>query len=194
MILDKFWNFTLFGAFKAFYIIIKVSLLALYERISTYFWILNLSQGSNPKIIQRGTFIRYPNNVIFSIGVCIGRNCQFTSEFSDSFINIGENSQINIGCQVDFSGGITIGNEVVISEEVIVMSHTHGLNPKSSPVKVEKFIGDGVWIGARSIILPQAAVIGSNSIIAAGSVVTKNVPNNVIVGGNPARIIKKISC
>jgi len=191
--MDKFWNFRFLGLFTAFFLVSRVFLISLYEIISTFFWRFNLAKGSNPKIIQFGTEIRNVNNVFFSDNVSIGRFCKIFTEFSNSKLVIGENSQINTKCQIDFSGDLTIGINVVISEESILMTHDHGYDPKSKPIKYPKLIEDNVWIGSRSIILPKAGFIGQNSIIAAGSVVTRDVPQNVIVAGNPAKIIKRLN-
>ena len=105
---------------------------------------------------------------------------------------IGINSQVNMGVHLDFTGNLTIGENVVISDYVIIETHSHGYDPHSKPIASELTIEDNVWIGVRSIILSQVTYIGKGSIIAAGSVLTKNVEPNTIVGGNPARLIKKI--
>jgi len=110
----------------------------------------------------------------------------------DSVETIGNNTQVNKNVELDYSGGLTIGDNVVISENATIMSHDHGLNPKSKPNKIEKKIGNNVWIGARSIIQSKVRSIGENSIIAAGAIVTKNVEPYTIVGGNPAKLIKSI--
>jgi acetyltransferase-like isoleucine patch superfamily enzyme len=191
--LNRFWNYRILGVFTASMIIFKVALLTFYEIVSTFFWKFNLAKGSSPRIVQYGTEIRNVKNVFFGENVSIGRYCQIFTEFQDSRLTIGNNSQINTKCQIDFSGDVKIGENVVISEESILMSHDHGYDPKSIPVKCPKLIEDNVWIGSRSLILPKVKVIGENSIVAAGSVVTKDVPKNVVVAGNPAKIIKTLS-
>ena len=81
----------------------------------------------------------------------------------------------------------------MIGPNVTIVTVNHDINPKTrinasaKPVK----IGKNVWIGADCTILP-GVIIGENSIIGAGSVVTKNIPNNVIVAGNPAKLIREI--
>ncbi|WP_375239918.1 acyltransferase [Aurantibacter sp.] len=142
--------------------------------------------------IQRRAIIRYPKNITIKSNVNIGRNVSITTEFEDSKLVIGVDSQLNRNVELDYSGGVLLGKNIVISEGSIIMSHSHGFDPKSKPQKMFKNIEDNVWIGARAIVLPQAQNIGKNSIIAAGSVVTKDVPPYSIVAGNPAKVIKNI--
>lgn len=86
-------------------------------------------------------------------------------------------------------GGITLGDRVQIGPHVTIVTDNHDFKNRSvlicKPVKV----GNGVWIGANVTILPGVTV-GENAVIAAGAVVTKDVPANSIVGGNPAKVIR----
>lgn len=108
-------------------------------------------------------------------------------------IKVGKNVFINSGCCFQDQGGIEIGDNVLIGQQVVIATINHDLNPSKranmfpAPVK----IGNGVWIGAHATIL-SGVTIGDNAIIAAGAVVTKDIPQNVVVGGVPAKIIKKI--
>ncbi len=108
-------------------------------------------------------------------------------------ISIGKNVFINSGCRFQDHGGITIGDGALIGHNVVLATLNHDINPrKRSDMHPEPiFIGTNVWIGANATILP-GVTIGDGSIVAAGAVVTKNVPTNVIVGGVPAKIIKRI--
>lgn len=109
------------------------------------------------------------------------------------FISIGKNVFINHACSFLDMGGITIEDEVLIGPKVNLITENHPINPKdrraliTNPILIKK----RVWIGAGATILP-GVTIGKNSIIAAGAVVSKDVPDNVIVGGIPAKIIKSI--
>ena len=90
-------------------------------------------------------------------------------------------------------GGITIGDGAFIGHNVVIATLNHDFDPKerstTHPSKV--VIGKNVWIGANATVVP-GVTIGDNSIIAAGAVVTKDVPPNVIAGGVPAKVIKSI--
>jgi acetyltransferase-like isoleucine patch superfamily enzyme len=188
----KYWNSRPLGLIKFLSVIIRVVYISVFEKVSSFFWKFNLGEVGMKLVVQKGASIRYPRNLTLGDNVSIGRGVNIYTEFSDSKLIIGSNSQINRGVELDFSGNLTIGDYVVISEHANIMGHDHGLKPLSSPVKVGKVISNRVWIGANSIILPQVSFIGENAIVAAGSIVTKNVAANTVVGGNPARIIRII--
>jgi acetyltransferase-like isoleucine patch superfamily enzyme len=108
-------------------------------------------------------------------------------------LSIGKNVFINFDCTFLALGGITIENNVLIGPKVSLISEGHPLNPaeRQSLVPGKILIKKNAWIGANAIILPGVTV-GENSIVAAGAVVSKDVPNNSIVGGVPAKLIKTI--
>ncbi len=108
-------------------------------------------------------------------------------------ISIGKNVFINSGCRFQDQGGIRIGDGALIGHNVVMATLNHDIDPRKRSDMHPKpiFIGNNVWIGANATILPGVR-IGDGAIVAAGAVVTKNVPSNVIVGGVPATIIKRI--
>jgi acetyltransferase-like isoleucine patch superfamily enzyme len=99
---------------------------------------------------------------------------------------------INARTTIDCSSSITIGHNVRISTGVTIMDsdfhQVDGSKPKSRPIR----IGDRVWIGLNAIIL-KGVTIGEGAVVAAGAVVTRDVPPNTIVAGNPARVVKEAS-
>lgn len=109
------------------------------------------------------------------------------------FISIGKNVFINHACSFLDMGGITIEDEVLIGPKVSLITENHPTDPNDRRALIAKpiVIKRRAWIGAGATILPGVTV-GENSIIAAGAVVSKDVPDNVIVGGIPAKIIKEI--
>ena len=137
-----------------------------------------------------GVVVRYPGGIVLNEGVSIADNCFITSEFPDSRLEIGNDSRIGRFCHLDFSGGVVMGKNCTISEGVVIESHDHGHDPGSVPERCPLHIGDEVWIGMRSIILPRVTRIGDRAIIGAGAVVTREVPPRAVVAGNPARVIK----
>ena len=106
---------------------------------------------------------------------------------------IGKNVFINFDCVFLDLGGITIEDNVLIAPKVSLLTESHPLNPNERQSLIPKpiHIKKNVWIGANATIL-HGVTIGENSIVAAGSVVSKDVPDNVVVGGIPAKIIKNI--
>lgn len=110
-------------------------------------------------------------------------------------ISIGHKSGIGENSFIQDIGEIKIGSNVLMGPEVMIFTSNHCtkknklINEQGQIIKNVK-IEDDVWIGARSIILP-GVIVGQGSIIAAGSIVTKNVEPYSIVGGNPAKFIKE---
>lgn len=110
-------------------------------------------------------------------------------------VEIGDNFYANMDCVFLDVNKISIGDNVMVGPRVSFYTAGH---PTDAEVRVKELefglpiaIEDNVWIGGSASILPGVTV-GENSIVAAGAVVTKDVPNNTIVGGNPARVIRKI--
>ena len=108
-------------------------------------------------------------------------------------LHIGKNVFINMGCKFQDQGGIFIGNGTLIGHNCVMATINHDQDPANrgsmtfKPIR----IGDDVWIGANVTITP-GVTIGNGAIIAAGAVVTKDVSPRTLVGGIPAKFIKKI--
>lgn len=116
----------------------------------------------------------------------------FTADFGKN-IKIGKNVFINSGCRFQDQGGITIGNGSLIGHNVVMATINHDYNPKKRGTMYLKpiVLEENSWIGSNATILP-GITIGANSIVAAGSVVTKDVPANTIVAGNPAKFMSNL--
>ena len=111
-----------------------------------------------------------------------------------SKLSIGDNSGVGVDCIC--GGEVIIGNDVMMGPECVIISRNHEFSRTDIPMRLQGYeeaktctIGDDVWIGRRAMIMP-GVTIGSHSIIAAGAVVTKDVPEYAIVGGVPAKVIK----
>lgn len=106
---------------------------------------------------------------------------------------IGKNVFINFDCVFLDLGGITIEDNVLIAPKVSLLSEGHPLSPndRQSLVPSHVHIKENAWIGVGATILP-GVTIGENSVVAAGAVVSKDVPANTVVGGVPAKTIKTI--
>lgn len=110
-------------------------------------------------------------------------------------VSLGDNS--GIGVNATISNYVTIGKNVMMGPDCLVYTSNHKFDNIEIPMCQQGFsepkpvvIGDDVWIGARVIILPGVK-IGQGSVIGAGSVVTKDVEEYTVVGGNPARLLKR---
>lgn len=138
----------------------------------------------------RSTIIRMDSNS--QISVDKGFSIYYGGDiicFRNSKLNLGSgfcNSNIKIRC----TNSITIGNNVAISHDVTIMdSDAHNIDYDGYEMTKPIIIGNNVWIGSRVIIL-KGVRIGDGAIVAAGAVVTKDVPENSVVVGCPAKVIK----
>lgn len=129
----------------------------------------------------------------------IGENSQVLPPFRcdyGSHIHIGSETFINFNVSMIDVGEIRIGSKVLIGPGTGIFTAIHPIDPEVRSTGVEKAkpitIEDQVWIGGNATILP-GVTIGEGSIIGAGSVVTKDIPEMSIVAGNPAKIIRKIN-
>ena len=106
---------------------------------------------------------------------------------------IGKNVFINSGCKVQDQGGIEIGDGTLIGHNVVLATLNHALAPERRGDLIPRpiRIGKNVWIGSYAVILP-CVTIGDGAVIAAGAAVTKDVPENSVVGGVPARVLRTI--
>lgn len=110
-------------------------------------------------------------------------------------IDVEENFYANFDCTILDEGKVTIGKNCMIAPGVHIYTNTHPIHAEEriTEVKYTKpvAIGDNVWMGGRAVINPGVSV-GDNAVIASGAVVTKDVPANAVVGGNPASVIRSL--
>lgn len=109
-------------------------------------------------------------------------------------IHVGKNVFINMGCKLQDQGGIFIGDGALIGHNVVLATLNHAKSPcdRSTMLPAPIHIGKNVWIGANATVLP-GVTIGDGAIVAAGAVVNRDVPENTVVGGVPAKVIKHLS-
>lgn len=117
----------------------------------------------------------------------------FYTDFGKN-ITIGKNVFFNTGCSFQDRGGIHIGDGLLLGMNVTIATLSHGmsLGTRNTTYPSPVIIGNNVWVGSNATILP-GVTIGDNSVVAAGAVVTKNVPENTVVAGVPAKTVKNIN-
>ena len=107
-------------------------------------------------------------------------------------LRLGDRCFVNVGTVLIAVEEISVGDDVAFGPEVYVVdSNSHGVEGRphvTAPVR----IGDGCWLGARSIVLP-GVTIGRRVLVGAGSVVTRDVPDDVLVAGNPAQVVRPLT-
>ena len=140
-----------------------------------------------------------PEEITQILSRILDKELQDVAVFTPLYINcgkhitIGKNVFINFDCTFLAVGGITIEDDVLIGPKVSLITENHPLNPKErkglagKPILIKK----NAWIGANATIL-SGVTIGENAVVAAGAVVSKDVPDNTVVGGIPAKFIKNI--
>lgn len=108
-------------------------------------------------------------------------------------IKLGRNVFINSGCCFQDQGGIELGDGCMIGHQVVIATLNHDLMPerRASMIPAKVTLGRNVWVGAHATILP-GVTIGDNSVVAAGAVVTKDVPANCVAAGVPASVVKRL--
>jgi len=139
------------------------------------------------------------NQIIQKLFNSIGENAWIESPFNCDYgynITIGDNFYANTNCTILDCAKVTIGNNVLIGPNVSLYTPNHAFDADERKEGYERslpiHIGDNVWIGGSVTIVP-GVTIGDNTIIGAGSVVTKDIPSNVIAAGVPCRVIRSIT-
>jgi acetyltransferase-like isoleucine patch superfamily enzyme len=145
-------------------------------------------------IVKRGYFyIRFATSFLDVASNVVITN--FDVPNPKSGLRVLGHCEINNGCQIDISGGVTLGKNVVISSSTIIETHSHIFDGCSmfakQTTRSSLIIEDEVWIGNNSIITSSVNRIGRGAVIGTGAVVTKDIDSYDVVGGVPARFIRK---
>jgi acetyltransferase-like isoleucine patch superfamily enzyme len=183
-----------------------------------YFWILYTYMSTFlMKLILSLKGVEYTKNIKFygmakfkmaaTASILVGKNCSFRSKHTSNLIGINRpciitalapGSRLTIGNNCGLSGTvigcvkeIRIGNNVKCGANTLITdTDWHPEDPRSGVPKAV-YIHDNVWLGVNVVVL-KGVTIGENSLIGAGSVVVKDIPANVIAGGNPCKILKNL--
>jgi acetyltransferase-like isoleucine patch superfamily enzyme len=116
---------------------------------------------------------------------------RFWCEIAGGTIQVDDGAEIGRHSVVDFSGGLQIGKNALISEGVLIYTHDHGYDPRSEPTATSLSIGENAWIGARAVILPSVSMIGDHAIIGAGAVVSQDVPAGHVCVAAKSRVFPR---
>lgn len=173
---------------------------------NVYYVIKSRILFKNVRMVRFPVFVRGKKYIDFGSNLTTGRYCRIEVNgiHSEKKLIFGENVNIGDYVSIRCANRISIGNNVLMGSRVLIIDNSHGKytgenqdNPNTPPNQRELVtkpikIEDNVWIGEGAVI-QQGVSIGYGSIIAANSVVTKNIPEKCLVGGVPARILKKYS-
>lgn len=150
------------------------------------------------KLVRRPIFIRGKSSFRYGKGLSTGRNCRI-EVFEQGLITMGDNCQIGDNVHLVSSGCVEIGNDCLFASKVFISDTSHGAygpdTPLSAPAERKLTaegvrIGDRVWLGENVCVLPGVS-IGDGTIVGAGGIVTRSLPDNVIAVGAPAQPIKR---
>lgn len=174
--------------------------------IRLIYWLLLTKLFYRPaRLMRQPAYIRGRMSIRWGTGFTTGVGTRIDALGSphEIQVQIGERVQLNDYVHIAAVESITIGNDVLIASKVFISDHNHGLyagpeeqsQPLMAPasrelVSAPVVIGDRVWLGEHVCVLPGVH-IGSGTVVAAGAVVTQDLPENVIVAGVPARVIKR---
>lgn len=128
----------------------------------------------------------------------LGSSCTIEPDFRCDYgcnIHVGENFYANFGCVILDVAEVRIGSNCLLGPGVSLFTATHPVEPelrlKGLELGLPITIGDNCWLGGRSVINP-GVTLGNNVVVASGAVVTKSFPDNVVLAGVPARVVKEI--
>lgn len=146
--------------------------------------------------IGRYMEIGCPENVMIGSNLFAGDGLVLRA-CGNASLNIGDRFGANGNVRIiaDCGGEIVIGSDVIVGPNVVIRARSHAFDAVDRPIREQGHrgsrivIGDDVWIGANAVVL-SSVTIGAHAVIAAGAVVTRDVPDYAVVGGSPARLIR----
>ena len=149
--------------------------------------------------MSRPSQVEFREEIIRKVFAEVGNNCYIEPPFHANWgcnMHVGNDFYSNFNLTVVDDADIYIGDSVMIAPNVVIATGSHPICPelreKVYQYNLPVHIGNRVWIGAGAIILP-GVTIGDDSVIGAGSVVTKDIPSGVIAVGNPCRVLREIN-
>lgn len=169
----------------------------IFDVLTYYFFILRKKKNPRTACILFNNLLiskRKRYNILRNIGVSVNSNSTIIDPFyfEQGKVNLLGKVFINVNCVFLDAGGIVIGHNTAIGPNVVITTVSHPVHPEKRPqetICAPVLIGNNVWIGANSTILPGVS-IGNNSVIAANSVVNTDIPPDTLYAGSPA-VFKK---
>jgi acetyltransferase-like isoleucine patch superfamily enzyme len=158
--------------------------------LNTFLYRLACNSCGRGTRFQHNIYLGEPSSVSIGEEVFISNGFQASSELPGRSLRIGHRVSINPNVSLDYTGDLTVEDDVLISAEVLIYTHDHGTDPRSAPIATSLIIGRSAWIGVRSTILPGCSVVGQGAVVGAHSLVTKDVAPYTVVAGNPAKVIR----
>lgn len=186
---QPWWLHCIFAHFQRWYINTRIR-----PQFDSIGESLSIFQPRTLSVFGREIHAGHHLHIISSKVKPVSLSC-WTSKQAQGEIHIGDFVLLSPGVQISSASKIIIGNNCMIGAESYISDcDWHGVYNRTRPFRCSSdvILKDNVWLGFRCIV-GKGITIGNNSIVAAGSVVVEDVPDNCIVGGNPAKIIKRIN-
>lgn len=191
MALESIWNAKPKGLLSCGLMGMGIFFQKISSKIDSFLFRRNVAKCGKGLHVGRRITYRYPGAINIGNNVFIGKDVAFTSEnLPGSSLTIEDEVTIGESCDIDFTGSVVLEKGVHLAHRVKIISHDHGYDYHNAPIGKSLTIGENAFVGSDVIILFNCNTIGKNAVIGTGSVVTKDVPENAVVAGNPARIIK----